>query len=143
MTEIEELKNCLTETKAEVRQLKTDKIILEEKVDYLTRKLYGSKSEKIKKDDTPDLFNEAEMGVKENKSEIEPETVEIKYTRKKGKSGRKPISDKLPRKEITIDIPEEEKICVCGAKMDKIGEETSEKLKIVPMQIEVEKTIRP
>jgi transposase len=143
MTEIEELKKCLTETKAENRQLKTDKIILEEKVDYLTRKLYGSKSEKIKKDDTPDLFNEAEMGVKENKSEPEPETVEIKYTRKKGKSGRKPISDKLPRKEITIDIPEEEKMCVCGAKMDKIGEETSEKLKIVPMQIEVEKTIRP
>lgn len=157
MTEIEELKRRLAETenenkklksdcsqlKSNCSQLQTDKIILEEKVDYLTRKLYGNKSEKIKKDDTPDLFNEAEMGIRENKSEPEPETVEIKYTRRKGKSGRKSISDKLPRKEITIDIPEEEKMCACGAMMEKIGEETSEKLKIVPMQIEVEKTIRP
>ncbi|HOV15397.1 MAG TPA: IS66 family transposase, partial [Spirochaetota bacterium] len=137
------MKKKLAEFEIECKQLKTDKIILEEKVDYLTRKLYGTKSEKISKEETPDLFNEAEMGLEEAKTKSEPETVEIKYTRKKGKTGRKSISDKLPRVEIIHDIPEEEKICACGCQMSKIGEEVSEKLKIIPMQIEVEKHVRP
>ena len=55
MNEIEKLKLRLAEYETENRQLKFDKQILEEKVDYLTRKLYGSKSEKIKKDETPEL----------------------------------------------------------------------------------------
>lgn len=150
MNEIEELKKKLSEYETENRQLKfdnsqlkTEKIILREKVDYLTRKLYGSKSEKIKKDDDLDLFNEAEMGMGKEKPESEPETVEVKYIRKKGKPGRKPISAKLPRVEYLHDIPEEEKICACGALMQRIGEEVSEKLKLIPMQIEVEKHIRP
>jgi len=45
--------------------------------------------------------------------------------------------------EEIIDIPEEEKICACGAQMTKIGEETSEKLEIIPQSIFVKKTIRP
>ena len=135
------LPDNVEELKEIVKQLNTDKIYLKEQVAYLTNKLYGSKSEKIKKDDGPDLFNEAETGV--DKNIPEPEKIEVKYTRKKGKSGRKPISDKFPRKEIIIDIPEAEKICACGAKMERIGEETSEKLKVIPMQIEVEKHIRP
>jgi transposase len=140
---IEQLKSDNSQLKTDCSQLQTEKIILEEKVDYLTRKLYGVKSEKIKKDETPDLFNEAEMCMEKESRTTEPETVEVKYVRKKGKSGRKPISEKLPRVEYVHDIPEEEKICACGALMQKIGEETCEKLKIIPMQIEVEKHIRP
>ena len=41
---------------------------------------------------------------------------------------RKAIDPDLPRVEETLDIPESEKVCACGEKMTKIGEETSERL---------------
>lgn len=138
--EHEKLKTFNKQLENEKNELRREKIILEEKVDYLTRQLYGSKSEKIKSNDEPNLFNEAEF-VKE--PVVEPETIEVTYTRVRGKPGRKPISDNLPRTVITHDISDEEKICACGATMVQIGCETSEKLKVIPMQIEVEKHIRP
>ena len=149
MNEIEELKKKLTESEVECKQLKTDnkklefdKTILEEKVDFLTKKLFGSKSEKIKKDETPDLFNEAEKTVETEILEEEPEVIEVKYNRKKGKNNRKNGWDKLPVKIDVIDIPEEEKVCACGEKMTEIGRESSEKLNVIPTQIEILRTER-
>jgi len=49
----------------------------------------------------------------------------------------------LPRVEKIIDIEETEKTCGCGSKLTKIGEESNEKLHIIPPRIYVEKTIRP
>ena len=66
-------------------------------------------AEKIKNEDTPDLFNEAEYSCEKEKPETEPETIEVRYERKKSKGGRKPISDKLPRVEIIHDIPKKNK----------------------------------
>jgi transposase len=76
-----------------------------------------------------------------NEDEAE-ETTEVKsYTRKK--RGRKPLDPDLPREIAVIDIPENEKVCACGAKLTKIGEETCERLHIVPQSIRVIKTVRP
>jgi len=63
------------------------------------------------------------------------------FTRNKG--GRKPISASLERRPRVIDIPESEKTCACGAALTKIGEETSEKLVILPPQIYVDQIVRP
>jgi transposase len=41
------------------------------------------------------------------------------------------------------DIPEEEKICGCGYKLSRIGEEVMEELDIVPRQCRVVRHIRP
>ena len=59
------------------------------------------------------------------------------------KPGRKKLSEGLPRKIETIDIPEEEKTCACGARLVKIGQETSEKLEIMPPSLYVTRTVRP
>ncbi|MCP4667794.1 MAG: transposase, partial [Deltaproteobacteria bacterium] len=59
------------------------------------------------------------------------------------KSGRKPLSEDLPRVEIVHDLPEEEKVCACGAKLSRIGEDVCEKLDYVPARIQVERHIRP
>ncbi len=56
--------------------------------------------------------------------------------------GRKPIAADIPRRDIIIDIPEEDKLCACGASMVKIGEQISEKLDFVPAKIQVARTIR-
>ena len=74
--------------------------------------------------------------------EDEPEKQEVSsYTKKK--PGRKKINENLPREEILIDIPEEDKKCACGAELVKIGEEVSERIKVIPEQMWVERTIRP
>jgi transposase len=53
------------------------------------------------------------------------------------------LSPSLSRRERIIDIDESEKTCACGAKLIKIGEETSEKLQIKPPEIYVERIVRP
>jgi hypothetical protein len=36
-----------------------------------------------------------------------------------------PLPEDLPREEILVDIPEEQKHCECGAQLVRIGEQTS------------------
>lgn len=63
------------------------------------------------------------------------------YSRKK--RGRKPLSKDLPRVDVVHDISEEEKKCSCGHELARIDEEVTEKLKIIPEQVFVERHIRP
>src|SRR3546814_18492116 len=52
-------------------------------------------------------------------------------------------SPQLPRVDIVIDVPEAQRLCACGKHMVKIGEEVSEQLNIIPMQVQVLRTVRP
>ena len=79
--------------------------------------------------------------------EVDPEAgveeeVEVPAHSRK-KSGRKPLPENLPRVEVVHDIAEEEKVCGCGAALERIGEEVSEKLDIIPAIIRVIRHIRP
>ena len=47
------------------------------------------------------------------------------------------------RIEVIENIEESEKVCACGAKLSRIGEDISEKLDIIPAKIQVIRTIRP
>ena len=89
------------------------------------------------------LFDEAEVAAPpaEAPSEADTAVVVASYTR--AKKGRKPIAEDFPRVEIVHDIPEADKICPCGCELTRIGEETSEKLDIVPAKIQVLRHIRP
>ena len=113
---------------------------LKERYDLLIYKRFARSAEKLLAEDgQQSLFAETEEG---RKAPEESGKQEIKsHTRKK--PGRKPIDPDLPRKEEIIDIPEEEKICACGAVMARIGEETAEKVEIIPPSIYVLKTVRP
>lgn len=108
----------------------------------LRQKLYGAKSERmavVDSEEQPPLFNEAEATAKEE--EITEEKQLIQYERKKG--GRRPLPDSLPRIEQVHDIAEQEKVCGCGCKLSRIGEEVTEELDIVPRQCRVIRHIRP
>lgn len=92
------------------------------------------------------LFDEAEMvSSQEDAGPDGAEDDQVSHveahTRKK--RGRRPIPPEYPRVEVVHDIPEEEKICPCGCRLSRIGEEVSEKLDIVPQKIQVIRTIRP
>jgi transposase len=121
-----------------INKLENEIEILKEQINLLLQKRFGRSSEQYDP-------NQQSLFVKEEEQDVslpETEKQEIKsYTR--NKPGRKPLDPKLPRVEKIIDISEEEKECACGHKMNKIGEETGEKLQIEPAVIYVEKTIRP
>jgi transposase len=117
---------------------------LEEKVGYLQGKLFGRKSEKISSGKYLQtlLFDEVEDTVDQSLAYDDDDTI-IVPTHKRKKPGRKPLPENLPRVEKIHDLSEEEKICDCGATMERIGQEVSEKLDIIPAKVIVIRHIRP
>jgi transposase len=61
---------------------------------------------------------------------------------KKPRGKRAPLPAELERIEIVHDVPEDERTCPCGTAMVEIGQDISEQLDIVPMQIRVLRHIR-
>jgi len=89
----------------------------------LTKKLFGSSSER-RTDDIPgqqNLFDEAE--VEQELSLLKEETVIREHTRKR-KATHEKLFKGLPIEKAVIPLPEAERICpVCGTQMVPIGEE--------------------
>ena len=82
--------------------------------------------------------NEAESVAEPVAEDVDEEAVAP--TKRRGK--RKPLPADLPRIEVIHELPEHELTCTCGCRKHTIGEEVSEQLEIVPMQIRVIKHIR-
>lgn len=129
----------------DVEALKKIIEILRQEIKLYRDKLFGNKSERFTGKDElqPGLFDEAEIeSHKEKDSDDEAELIEIpKHKRKK--PGRRPLPQDLPREEIYHDLAEEEKRCACGSELKKIGEDISEQLDIIPVQMKVIRHIRP
>ena len=144
----EVLKQLLAEMLSSAQKLAKDKDgqieHLREQVALLTQRLFGRKSEQTADPDSPqqDMFNEVE-----DLTEAEPEAPAaeaeeevVALVKRRGK--RKPLPAELPRVEVIHELPEHELTCACGCRKQVIGEETSEQLDIIPMQIRVIKHIR-
>jgi len=130
------LKQIIVDREAEIARLA-------EQIRLLKAARFQAKSEKASSSDHEvqySLFNEAEAAAEE----VEPvgdETEIAAHSRKK--RGRRPISPDFPRIEVVHDIAEDDKVCPCGCKLTRIGEEVSEKLDIVPQKIQVIRHVRP
>jgi transposase len=118
---------------------------LQEQVALLRQRLFGRKSEQTPDAATPQLalFNEAESLAEQLDEAADSEVVEevvAPSARRRGK--RKPLPAELPRVEVIHELPEHELACECGCRKHVSGEEVSEQLEIVPMQIRVIRHIR-
>ena len=113
---------------------------LEEENALLRQRLFGRKSEQTADPATPQLalFNEAESVVEPIDEAAEEEVVAPTQRRSK----RKPLPADLPRIEVIHELPEHELTGACGCRKHAFGEEVSEQLEIVPMQIRVIKHVR-
>ena len=109
--------------------------VLKEKIDYLIRQQFASKSEKLNSDQ-PSLFDENDISIEV----VEDEEVEITFKRKKG--GRSSPSKDIPRVRVEHDISEEEKLCSCGEEMHRIKEVISEQYDIVPASFQIIQNVR-
>ena len=136
----DKLPDDLTALKQLLAQMQSKVVFLEEENALLRQRLFGRKSEQTADPATPQLllFNEAESVDAPAADEADEEVVAP--TKRRGK--RKPLSADLPRIEVIHELSEHELTCACGCRKHTIGEETSEQLEIVPMQIRVIKHIR-
>jgi transposase len=106
--------------------------ILEEYLRLEKHRRFGASSEKNPYQG--EIFNEAELEACE--SDEEPATgadTAAEPIKAKGKPGRKPLSDKLPRIQVHIDLSDEEK---AGA-IDTFYTLVKEELDIIPPQVRV------
>jgi len=123
---------------------------LYEKIRLARRRLFGASSEAHAGQGW--LFNEVEALL--DASPEAAETVQLPAAdagtdtaskpaavrRARGK--RRALPAELPRVDVIHDVPEDKRTCACGTSMVEIGEEVSEQLDIVPMQVRVLRHIR-
>ena len=110
--------------KREEEHLQREKV-LQEQIDYLTKKLFGRSSEKRNTDTEGQLslFNEAES----EKTDPDPAeeafiTVE-KHTRKKKTTMAEKFAG-IPVQKVYLDVDEDKRICAkCNTPLERIGEE--------------------
>ena len=134
--------------KKEKEELRIENLRLQEELSSQLTHRFCSHSEKA--DKQPLLFDFEDENLIPSDSEI-AETVasegpykEIKvreYIRRK--CGRKAIDDSTPTKQIYHDIPEEEKVCACGCRLKKVGENTTKRLRIIPAKMYAVEDIYP
>ena len=117
--------------------------ILEEKLRLASLKRFGTSSEQTH-DDQLKLFDEAEATASAPADATDTGAANVtvvgEHTRKT--PGRKPLPAHLPRTRIEHDLSEDAKICACGCRKTKIGEEISEQLDIIPARIQVLQHVR-
>lgn len=86
-------------------------------------------------------FDEANSVPTEELPKEENTTITVTYTRSKPK--RRPLPDNLPREVIEHDVAEHGKQCACGCLKQRIGEEITEQLEVIPAQLKVIQHVRP
>ena len=91
------------------------------------------------------LFDEAEAECAaapeaSDTAELPAPATKPSAARRRGK--RQPLPAELPRVDVIHDVPETERICACGTPLVEIGEEVSEQLDIIPLQVRVLRHIR-
>lgn len=99
--------------------------IMTEQIEYLTKKLFGTSSEKTKNlEGQYNLFDEAEQeAISTEETEI-AESVPVKEHTRKAKSRQADVFKGVPSRDEIIPLSEDQKFCAdCGAEMKVIGRE--------------------
>jgi transposase len=111
--------------------LERENKILREENALLKHWRFGRSSERME----PGQMTFFEPGEAPPQEAVQEEDAPAKRKRKGG-HGRAPFPDHLPRVDIDIDLPEEERVCsCCGSALSCIGEDVSERGHIEPAKL--------
>lgn len=109
-------------------------------------RMFGASSEQASSQGR--LFDEAEVlaAGSDAAQDVAPLPADTKAGGKAGSKAargkRSPLPAELKRVDVMHDVPSAERTCPCGTPMVEIGEEISEQLDLVPMQVRVLRHIR-
>lgn len=135
------IESLFTEKDSQIKALEKEINWLKEQFKLAQHRKFGRSSENSQTLQMEIVFNEDGCITElPEKDEVE----QITYTRRKPKTrGRQLDTSKLPREQQLHDLRDDEKICVCGCQLKKIGEDISEQVERIPEQYKVIEHIRP
>ena len=143
--DVEALKALVLESRSLALKYKHHAEALQEQLNLLLAKRFGPSSEKGHHAQLG-LFNEAESAIEEQiegDEGLPVDTLTVPAHERK-RPGRKPLPDFIERVEVLHDLPEAQKICPHdGTPLERIGEEVSEQLDVIPAQVRVLRHVRP
>lgn len=125
----------------QINKLEKENLILQEKVDFLTRKLYGNKSEQTLSlgiEGQMSIFDEAEREA--NREAIEPDMKDVEsYRRKRFVGQREELLKDIPHEKKLCTLAEEDRFCVtCGDILYSVGEEfVRTEIEVIPAKVRV------
>ena len=142
--EYEALRSSVDEYKTIVEKLQQENERLSGELTLLINRMFRKKSERLDPNQLRLFADELARLVEEEEPDDEPAepSKDRKKKRKKG-HGRESFPKHLPREEIVLDVPETERICDdCGEPLRPIGEDTSERGRVVPARVVVRRYVR-
>ena len=140
--ELSHVESVLAETSLTCDEQRSRLEKLQAELEWLKRALFGRRSERHVPDPRQgQLFEEAPDEAAPAPVPVEEE--EISYRRRRGHGWSK-LPAHLPRQEVMLDVPESERTCTgCGREMQRIGEDRSERVDLVPARVWVKVLVRP
>ena len=139
-----QLETRTSELDSKLQDLNRKLELYEEELAWYKNKLYGRSNEQLSDAERLQirLFDEIEASADHEAPGDEP-APELAAAPTRRRPRRKPLPQSLPRVERIIDLPEEQQQCACGHRLVRIGEESSEKLDVIPPRVQVIRTVRP
>ncbi len=148
--QIRELKDVILQLKSVIASLEETikasnkrEELLQEQVDYLTKKLFGKSSEKNKVNpDQLSIFDFIEELQDLAVAEVEAEEFEEVTVKEHTRKAKRSLEDRIkgvPVEEVVIPLSDEEKICPdCGTEMVFVGKEYDhEELEYIPAKVKI------
>jgi transposase len=143
--DLNHVQSILAETAVVCEEQKGEIEKLQAELELFKRYIFGRRSERMT--DSPGqgrLFQEPSEGEGPSPPAEEAGQEEITYRRRRRGHGWSKLPEHLPREEVLVDVPEEERTCPdCGEPLEKIGEDRSERVELVPAKLVVKVIVRP
>jgi transposase len=109
----------------------------------LQRMQFGRRSERLDADQLNLALEDLELAIAETEAQQEKVNPALRHTRaEKRRAMRGSLPEHLPRVEVVIE-PQDAACPCCGAAMQVIGEDRSQRLDVIPAQYQVVVTRRP
>lgn len=133
--------NQVSQFQKRIKELESQNQILQEKVDYLTHKLFGRSSEQTSSlgiEGQMSIFDEAEVSVDPKAAEPDLKDVDS-YRRRKFKGQREELRKDIPREKKLCTLAEEDRFCEsCNTPLKSIGEEfVRTEIAFIPAKVRV------
>lgn len=143
-TVIVQLQKTLQDAESREAEHQKREAVLQEQIDYLTKKLFGASSERRHEeiDGQLSLFDEAETLQSDDILVPDVETI-VKEHKRKAKTTLEEKLKGIPVEEVVVDIPDEDKICPqCGTPLEYIGKELIRReLEYIPAKVKVKEYV--
>ena len=143
--ELQRTRQTLAETAALCEEQHTQLEQLQAELELLKRFVYGRRSERVA--DSPAqgrLFEDGDEEASAPGAASEAAEEQITSRRRRRGHGWSELPASLPREEVLVDVPADQRRCpCCGEAMNCIGEDRSERVDYRPAQIVVKVIVRP